>query len=67
MSFEYTNQQIELRIKFQDELVEKQVWQCCLNCTEFEENSENCKRFNARPPAYIIVSGCKDYCQDIPF
>lgn len=43
--------------------------QTCLNCTKFDEPSEVCKKFSARPPARVIAYGCDDYDNpnDIPF
>lgn len=39
----------------------------CLNCLHFDEPNELCKRFNARPPARIIATSCKEHEDDIPF
>jgi len=66
MSNQYTQNQLELKIKLQDKMVAAYVWQTCLNCSNFLKD-ETCDLFKARPPAYIIVSGCKEYEQDIPF
>lgn len=43
--------------------------QTCLNCTNFDEPSEVCKKYNARPPARVIAYGCDHYDNpnDIPF
>ena len=57
----------EIRIEFQKRLVDSCVWQTCLNCTQFDIDADTCKRYNAKPPAYIILSGCKDHETDIPF
>lgn len=48
------------------------LFQSCIVCEHFEEN-ENCKMFNVRPPARIIVFGCVKFEEsshiddDIPF
>lgn len=44
-------------------------YRTCLNCFHFIEKDENCKMYNARPPARIIAYGCKshDDNDNIPF
>lgn len=41
----------------------------CLNCLSWNEGAELCKKFNARPPAEIIVYSCPDHedNDEIPF
>jgi len=41
----------------------------CLNCQQFEEAFENCKRWNTRPPARVIAFGCDNHedIEEIPF
>lgn len=39
----------------------------CLNCEYFDEPNELCGKWNARPPARIIATGCADHQDDIPF
>jgi hypothetical protein len=41
----------------------------CINCLFFTEQTEICKRYNARPPARIIAMSCKDWDDknDVPF
>ena len=46
------------------------LYQSCLTCKRFNQNSEICGLYNQRPPARIIVNACKDYVDvedDIPF
>lgn len=47
------------------------VYRNCLNCSEWNEKDETCKRFNSRPPAEIIVYSCEQWEEgkdwDIPF
>ena len=66
MSNEYNQNQRELKIQLQDKMINQYVCQTCLNCSNFNKD-ETCELYKAKPPAYIIVSGCKDYLQDIPF
>ncbi len=39
----------------------------CINCFHFQETTEQCKLFRARPPARIIAFGCEKYDDQIPF
>lgn len=48
----------------------------CLNCAHWSQGVDNggpsnpvelCHRYNQRPPARIIVSGCPEHMHDIPF
>lgn len=41
----------------------------CINCTHFDEPTETCKLFNARPPARVIALSCERYddVDSIPF
>jgi hypothetical protein len=57
----------EARKVVQELIVRTQGWQCCLNCLDWDKANERCDKFNARPPAAIIVVGCKDHTNDIPF
>lgn len=69
MSFDPSNMaaKAELVKEFQDKLIARQYWQSCLNCVHWESQTETCIQFNARPPAPVIVCGCRDYQADIPF
>lgn len=41
----------------------------CLSCSSFNEPSEYCQRYKARPPARVIAYGCPSYINEdeIPF
>lgn len=73
MSIEYENlkvKNIEIarhRINLQDSLIQRDQWQTCINCDDFVKETEECKMHKARPPAYIIVSGCENHTMAIPF
>lgn len=72
--------EIELRSKLAQLLTEvikdvtpnNMLFQSCIVCEYFGEN-EICKAYNVRPPARIIVFGCKNFEEssnidgDIPF
>lgn len=38
----------------------------CVNCLHFDEHSEVCKKYQARPPARVIAYGCEDF-DNLPF
>lgn len=72
--------EIEIRAKLAQLLVEvikdvtpnNMLFQSCIVCEHFGEN-EICAKYNVRPPARIIVFGCKNFEEsshiddDIPF
>ena len=66
MSVDMNSELRAKRIEFQKEIIATGVWQSCLNCSQFTE-AEQCQLFKARPPAHIIVNGCKDHLSDCPF
>lgn len=43
--------------------------QSCISCVAFDEPTEVCRKFNARPPARVIALSCPDYfdTNQIPF
>lgn len=45
------------------------LYRTCLNCKHWQAGPELCGKFNARPPAQIIVNSCPDYsdAEEIPF
>lgn len=50
------------------ELIQSNAWQCCLNCERFSTVKGVCTFNNNQvPPPQVIVLGCKDYTDDIPF
>lgn len=61
------DQQQEVIQSFQDKIIFQGVWRSCLGCINFSHRDEQCMMFKARPPAKVIVHGCRDYDQDIPF
>ena len=69
------------RMDLQAKLINTQVWQTCLNCVYWYKRTiinntvepptrtekQDCRLFKAMPPPHIIVSGCPDHENDIPF
>lgn len=44
------------------------MFRSCLNCAHWSgEPSEICNLFVARPPARVIVTGCDEHTDNIPF
>ena len=39
----------------------------CLNCCSFHEETEQCAKYKARPPARTIAEGCPAWDLEIPF
>lgn len=39
----------------------------CCNCKAWDEQHEVCKKYNVQPPARVIVKGCEDHSDNIPF
>ncbi len=48
---------------------ENHIYRSCINCFNFNEKNELCKLANQRPPAKVIVFGCRmwDDKDGIPF
>lgn len=50
--------QLMLSISLQDK---DAFTESCVNCVNFDEPKELCRKFQQRPPARIIAYGCTDY------
>lgn len=48
-------------------MIEVGMFQTCLNCSDWNDRDEICTRFKCRPPAKVIVCGCSEHNDDIPF
>lgn len=55
-----------LALGFTAYMMEQGYFSTCLNCHHWNDKKEICGKWNARPPAKVIVSGCDDHT-DIPF
>jgi len=59
---------VDYKLKAQAELIRRDVWQCCLNCMNWNKGIQRCDYYVAVPPPAIIVSGCAMHeMDDIPF
>ena len=57
-------------IKTLTELKPEDIVESCLTCQNFNEDTEQCGLYFARPPARVIAFGCPSYFNiedDIPF
>lgn len=50
-------------------LEDARIMQSCIVCLHFNEESEICSKFQARPPARVIAYSCPDFsdADDVPF
>lgn len=55
-----------LALNFTNYMMEQGYFSTCLNCHHWKATEEMCGKFNARPPAKVIVSGCEEHT-DVPF
>jgi len=68
----------EAAVQLRRDMIEQQVWQCCVNCINWvkvtrlgpqgvESETFKCGLYNAVPPPEVLVVGCIEYERDIPF
>lgn len=45
------------------------IFQTCVSCEHWNHEKDECKKFNIKPPASVIVDGCSCYVDfdEIPF
>lgn len=55
-----------VQVELQQLLVRECVWRCCLNCLAFDKEKVLCEKYNATPPAEVILHGCVQW-DDLPF
>jgi hypothetical protein len=58
--------------KHQRRLIDAHIWRTCLNCINWYEvpmsgKTYVCQLYKATPPPQVIVHGCRDWDDDIPF
>lgn len=39
----------------------------CANCMSYDHDKEICIHYKAKPPCQVIVKGCDEWMDDIPF
>jgi hypothetical protein len=64
-------------VTIQNSAIKMGRWQCCLNCINFVEHTENingilqtwkqCDLYKQVPPPHVIAVGCESHHDDIPF
>lgn len=61
-------------VEHQNSLLAANIWRSCLNCTNFHigkpapaSGATECVKYRMLPPPNIIVHGCRDWEDDIPF
>jgi len=49
--------------------IENGAQRSCINCANFDEPTEQCRKYKQRPPARVIALGCPEYEDEdvIPF
>ena len=58
---------VQIRPILHQQLIKQQVVHSCLNCLEFDDETEHCTVVNVTPPAKVLVYGCPKWTPDIPF
>lgn len=58
---------IDLTRRIHELIAEARLHRTCVSCQEFNEATEVCGLYNARPPARVIAEGCEQYKQAPPF
>lgn len=58
--------------KHQRRLIDANIWRTCLSCLYWEEipmsgRTMICGKFKQTPPPQVIVHGCREWDNDIPF
>lgn len=55
-------------VDHQERLLYANIWRSCLNCINWSEKPNlGCRIYKALPPPKVIVHGCRDWDDDIPF
>ncbi|HEX2243006.1 MAG TPA: hypothetical protein VHK27_07105 [Gammaproteobacteria bacterium] len=57
-------------VEIQELTVRHAKWRTCLNCVHWQGNEgipKQCELFKAMPPPEVIVHGCREWEDSIPF
>lgn len=61
-------EQIKLKQDWQKQMINKAgVLITCANCEAYDRKNDQCAQFKVRPPVDVIVIGCEEWEQAIPF
>lgn len=60
-------QKREHLMKLQESLIKSNQITTCTNCEFWKDETETCEKYKARPPAKVIVVGCIEHIDGIPF
>lgn len=58
---------VQTEKKLHEELINGMIIRSCLNCVNYSLQSDLCVKFNAKPPARVIVFACDEWVPEIPF
>lgn len=49
------------------EWMKQGLYRTCLNCINWNDRTELCQKYKSRPPLKVIVTGCEEHDDEIPF
>lgn len=62
----YRKQRVHM-IKLQNDLIRAGSIPTCTNCEHWDKIKQLCTRWKMLPPAEVIVTGCEEWINEIPF
>lgn len=61
----------QVDINLRNQLVKSGAWATCTNCTHWlpgnGQAQDKCELYNVTPPANVIITGCVNHQDEIPF
>lgn len=57
----------KLALIFTSFLMDNGFFRSCSNCEHWVNGKEICGKYDARPPVKVIVAGCEDHSDFVPF
>jgi len=48
-------------------MIKSHNFRSCLNCDNWSNDKQECSKFNAKPPADVIVFSCEEWLMQLPF
>lgn len=67
MNNELHKRQRQQIMDLQESLIHSNQLPTCVNCEHWNNETEECIKFETKPPAYVIVIGCVEWYGTIPF